>query len=92
MRSMVPLCGAHTPRDGPGRQRAPTIVYESLTRESGGPAAARLYTRARIAAIYAAHREGAYIGREAEWTRQEVDRSRFDARDSKSDRQIIHSF
>ena len=32
-----------------------------------------IYTRAQIAELYAAHRKGAYVGREAEWARQEAD-------------------
>jgi hypothetical protein len=33
----------------------------------------RFYTREQIAELYAAYRNGAYKGRELEWTRQEAD-------------------
>ena len=32
-----------------------------------------IYTRAQIAQLYSAHRKGAYVGREAEWARQDAD-------------------
>jgi hypothetical protein len=37
------------------------------------PHPASQYTRAQIAQIYAAHRKGAYAGREAEWARIDAD-------------------
>jgi hypothetical protein len=42
-------------------------------RTRSAPPGKRTYSRAEIDALYAAHREGLYKGREAEWTRQEVD-------------------
>jgi hypothetical protein len=33
----------------------------------------RTYTCDQIAQLYAAHRQGAYAGREIEWVRQEID-------------------
>ena len=38
-------------------------------RRSGKP----IYTRETIGQLYEAHRKGAYVGREAEWQRQEAD-------------------
>jgi hypothetical protein len=33
----------------------------------------QIYTRPQVAALYEAHRKGAYVGREQEWARQEHD-------------------
>lgn len=41
--------------------------------ESSVPVEKPLYTRAQIAQLYRQHQRGAYVGREAEWTRQEAD-------------------
>jgi hypothetical protein len=51
----------------PGRARPATGGDASL------PPERPTYTRAQIAQLYAAHRKGAYIGREAEWARQDAD-------------------
>jgi hypothetical protein len=51
----------------PGRARPATGGEASL------PADKPVYTRAQIAALYSAHRKGAYVGREAEWARQDLD-------------------
>jgi hypothetical protein len=51
----------------PGRARPTTGG------DFGGLPESRLYTRAQIAQLYTAHRKGAYVGREAEWNRQEAD-------------------
>jgi hypothetical protein len=51
----------------PGRARPATGGEASL------PADKPVYTRAQIAALYSAHRKGAYVGREAEWARQDAD-------------------
>jgi len=39
----------------------------------GGETSKPIYTRAQIARLYSQHHKGAYIGREAEWARQEAD-------------------
>jgi hypothetical protein len=31
------------------------------------------YTRAQVAQLYRMHQKGAYVGREAEWNRQDAD-------------------
>ena len=49
-------------------QRAPQPRQERPTMASGA-----IYTRPQIAALYAAHRKGAYAGREAEWNALEAD-------------------
>lgn len=41
--------------------------------ETSMPFEKPIYTRAKIKALYEAHRKGAYIGREAEWARQDAD-------------------
>jgi hypothetical protein len=51
----------------PGRARPATGG------DFGGLPESRLYTRAQISQLYTAHRKGAYVGREAEWNRQEAD-------------------
>jgi hypothetical protein len=50
------------------RQSASQASYYGAP-SSGKP----VYTRAQIAQIYAAHRKGAYAGREAEWARIDAD-------------------
>jgi hypothetical protein len=51
----------------PGRARPATGGDASLPPEKP------IYTRAQIAQLYSAHRKGAYVGREAEWARQDAD-------------------
>jgi hypothetical protein len=51
----------------PGRARPATGGDASM------PSDRPTYTRAQIAQLYSAHRKGAYVGREAEWARQEAD-------------------
>jgi hypothetical protein len=51
----------------PGRARPATGGDASLPPEKP------TYTRAQIAQLYSAHRKGAYVGREAEWARQDAD-------------------
>jgi hypothetical protein len=51
----------------PGRARPATGGDASL------PPDKPIYTRAQIAQLYSAHRKGAYVGREAEWARQDAD-------------------
>jgi hypothetical protein len=51
----------------PGRARPSTGGDASLPPEKP------TYTRAQIAQLYSAHRKGAYVGREAEWARQDAD-------------------
>jgi hypothetical protein len=51
----------------PGRARPATGGDASL------PPDRPIYTRAQIAQLYSAHRKGAYVGREAEWQRQDAD-------------------
>lgn len=63
--------------------RAPAVPMASLAAPgrgvpaSGGdshiPLDKPTYTRAQIATLYSQHRKGAYVGREAEWARLEVD-------------------
>jgi len=67
---------AYAPRDpalslaslaSPGRARPATGGESSLPPEKP------FYTRAQIAQLYRAHQKGAYVGREAEWARQDAD-------------------
>jgi hypothetical protein len=51
----------------PGRARPATGGDASV------PSEKPIYSRAQIAALYSAHRKGAYVGREAEWARQDLD-------------------
>lgn len=51
----------------PGRARPATGGDASL------PPERPFYTRAQIRDLYSAHRKGAYVGREAEWARQDAD-------------------
>jgi hypothetical protein len=51
----------------PGRARPATGGDASM------PSDRPTYTRAQIAQLYSAHRRGAYVGREAEWARQDAD-------------------
>jgi hypothetical protein len=51
----------------PGRARPATGGDASL------PPERPIYTRAQIRDLYSAQRKGAYVGREAEWARQEAD-------------------
>jgi len=51
----------------PGRARPATGGDASM------PSDRPTYTRAQIAQLYSAHRKGAYVGREAEWARQDAD-------------------
>jgi hypothetical protein len=51
----------------PGRARPATGGDASV------PPDKPTYTRAQIAQLYSQHRKGAYVGREAEWARQETD-------------------
>jgi hypothetical protein len=51
----------------PGRARPATGGDASL------PPERPIYTRAQIRDLYTAHRKGAYVGREAEWARQDAD-------------------
>ena len=51
----------------PGRARPATGGDTSF------PPDKPIYTRAQIAQLYSAHRKGAYVGREAEWARQDAD-------------------
>jgi hypothetical protein len=51
----------------PGRARPATGGDASL------PSDRPIYTRAQIRDLYSAHRKGAYVGREAEWNRQDAD-------------------
>jgi hypothetical protein len=51
----------------PGRARPATGGDASL------PPDRPIYTRAQIRDLYTAHRKGAYVGREAEWQRQDAD-------------------
>jgi hypothetical protein len=51
----------------PGRARPATGGDASL------PPDKPIYTRAQIAQLYSLHRKQAYVGREAEWSRQEAD-------------------
>ena len=51
----------------PGRARPATGGDASL------PPERPIYTRAQIRDLYSAHRKGAYVGREAEWARQDAD-------------------
>jgi len=51
----------------PGRARPAAGGETSL------PSEKPVYTRAQIAQLYSAHRKGAYVGREAEWARQDLD-------------------
>lgn len=51
----------------PGRARPATGGDASL------PPDKPIYTRAQIAQLYSLHRKQAYVGREAEWARQEAD-------------------
>jgi hypothetical protein len=51
----------------PGRARPATGGDASL------PPDRPIYTRAQIAQLYSLHRKQAYVGREAEWARQEAD-------------------
>ena len=71
----------HSPPAAPPREAA--IPLSSLAAPgrarpaSGGetsmPLEKPFYTRARIAELYSQHRKGAFVGREAEWARQEAD-------------------
>ena len=49
---------------------APSVSWKAATRRTFWYCQ---HTRARIALLYARHRQSAYIGREAEWARQEAD-------------------
>jgi hypothetical protein len=51
----------------PGRARPAGGDYSSLPPEKP------TYTRAQLRELYAAHRKGAYVGREAEWARIDAD-------------------
>jgi hypothetical protein len=51
-----------------GAGGTPSAVY-GRAGSSGKP----VYTRSQIARLYDQHRRGAYVGREAEWRRQEAD-------------------
>jgi hypothetical protein len=51
----------------PGRARPATGGDTSV------PPDKPIYTRAQIAQLYRAHQKGAYVGREAEWARQDAD-------------------
>lgn len=51
----------------PGRARPATGGDTSFPPEKP------IYTRAQIAQLYRAHQKGAYVGREAEWQRQDAD-------------------
>jgi hypothetical protein len=51
----------------PGRARPATGG------DAGLPPDRPIYTRAQIRDLYSAHRKGAYVGREAEWARQDAD-------------------
>ena len=53
----------------PGRAR-PATGGDAF---SGGLPDKPIYTRAQIAKLYDAHRRGAFVGREAEWARQDAD-------------------
>ena len=51
-----------------GGAQASSAPPRRATRSSDGP----IYTRAQIAKLYDQHRRGAYLGREAEWQRQDL--------------------
>jgi hypothetical protein len=59
----IPLASLATP----GRARPATGGETSL------PSEKPVYTRAQIRDLYRAHQKGAYVGREAEWARQDLD-------------------
>lgn len=52
---------------------APGRVRPATGGDSSVPPDRPIYTRAQIAQLYAMHRKGAYVGREAEWARQDAD-------------------
>jgi hypothetical protein len=54
---------------GDTQQSSPTRRQAPGRRSSGRPT----YTREMIGQLYEAHRKGVYVGREAEWARQEAD-------------------
>ena len=72
-----------SPAQQPAAPRAATIPLASLAAPgrarpaTGGdtafPPDKPIYTRAQIAQLYRQHQKGAYVGREAEWQRQDAD-------------------
>jgi hypothetical protein len=56
---------------GQGAPRASSPRARSHPSTSAGPSGQPVFTRPEIAALYAAHRRGAYKGREEEWARIE---------------------
>jgi len=55
---------------GDTQQPPANTSYARGQRSSGGR---QIYTRDQVKALYRAHQQGAYAGREQEWMRQEVD-------------------
>jgi hypothetical protein len=55
------------------QQVGSTQQTPAASQRARSPASGKIYTREEIARLYRQHQQGAYVGREAEWARLEVD-------------------